>query len=77
MLRALFFIVVLLLLSAPVYSQFGPRDGTNLTPIDLQRIKVGDEAPDFTLENIDGRAISLSAFRAKKNVILVFYRGHW
>jgi len=76
MLRALF-TVVLLLLSSPAYSQFGPKDTTSLPPTDLKRINIGDEAPDFTLENIDGRAISLSDFRAKKNVILVFYRGHW
>jgi len=48
-----------------------------LKPTDLERIKVGDTAPDFTLENLDGNRISLSDFQGKKNVILVFYRGQW
>jgi cytochrome oxidase Cu insertion factor (SCO1/SenC/PrrC family) len=66
----------LLFLSA-AYGQSGPRDGANLKPTDLDRVKVGDKAPDFTLENMDGKRISLSDFRGKKNVVLVFYRGHW
>jgi peroxiredoxin len=40
-------------------------------------VKAGQPAPDFTLENFDGKSISLSDFRGKKNVVLVFYRGHW
>ncbi len=60
-----------------VYAQLGPKDGGNLNPTDLARIKVGDKAPDFTLENMDGKKISLSGFRGKKKVVLVFYRGHW
>lgn len=59
------------------YAQIGPKDGANLKPTDLERIKLGDKAPDFTLENIDGAKISLSDFRGIKNVVLVFYRGHW
>jgi peroxiredoxin len=48
-----------------------------LKPTDLDRVKAGQPAPDFTLENFDGKSISLSDFRGKKNVVLVFYRGHW
>jgi len=48
-----------------------------LPAADLARVKVGQSAPDFRLENIDGQRISLSEFRGKKNVLLVFYRGHW
>ena len=59
------------------YGQLGPNDGANLKPTDLARVKVGDKAPDFTLENIDGKKISLSGFAGKKNLVLVFYRGHW
>jgi len=55
----------------------GPKDGANLKPIELDRVKVGDAAPDFTLENMDGKRVSLSDFRGKKNVVLVFYHGHW
>jgi cytochrome oxidase Cu insertion factor (SCO1/SenC/PrrC family) len=57
--------------------QLGPKDEPNLKPTDLERVKVGDKAPHFTLEEIDGKKISLSAFKGKKNVVLVFYRGRW
>jgi cytochrome oxidase Cu insertion factor (SCO1/SenC/PrrC family) len=40
-------------------------------------IATGDLAPDFTLEDQDGRAHSLSAQRGKQPVVLVFYRGYW
>jgi cytochrome oxidase Cu insertion factor (SCO1/SenC/PrrC family) len=55
----------------------GPKDGLDLPPADLDRVKAGSLAPDFTLESKDGHAVTLSDFRGKKNVILVFYRGHW
>jgi cytochrome oxidase Cu insertion factor (SCO1/SenC/PrrC family) len=58
------------------HAQLGPKDGAT-KPTDLERVKAGDAAPDFTLENMDGKKITLSDFRGKKNVILVFYRGHW
>jgi cytochrome oxidase Cu insertion factor (SCO1/SenC/PrrC family) len=61
----------------PAWAQLGPKDGANLPPTDLDRIKVGQPAPDFTLENIDGKQVSLSDFRGKKSVVLVFYRGQW
>jgi peroxiredoxin len=34
---------------------------------------VGDLAPDFTLSNQNGEPVTLSDFRGKKNVVLVFY----
>ncbi|MBM4297874.1 MAG: redoxin domain-containing protein [Deltaproteobacteria bacterium] len=58
-------------------AQLGPKDGANLSATDLDRVKVGQPAPDFTLTNMDGKRISLSDFRGKKSVVLVFYRGHW
>ncbi len=36
-------------------------------------IKVGDEAPDFTLSSNTGENITLSQFSGKRNVILFFY----
>ena len=38
--------------------------------------KVGDVAPDFTLKYFDGsdlKAVKLSDYRGKKNVVLAFY----
>lgn len=40
-------------------------------------VEVGDPAPDFTLPDARGTPVTLSSFRGKKNVLLIFYRGHW
>jgi len=55
----------------------GPHDGHDLPAVDLERVSVGDTAPDFTLESFQSGVITLSNFRSQKNVLLVFYRGHW
>jgi hypothetical protein len=55
----------------------GPRDGHDLAPTDLERVAVGTIAPDFSLHTIAGDTFTLSALRGAKNVVLVFYRGHW
>ncbi len=57
--------------------QLGPKDGAGLAATDLERVKVGTEAPDFTLEDQDGKPVTLSSYRGKKSVVLVFYRGYW
>ncbi len=56
---------------------FGPADGLDLAPTDLERVAVGTEAPDFTLESYAGAPETLSGYRGRQNVVLVFYRGHW
>ena len=66
-----------ILIAAAASPQLGPKDGAGLPASDLQRVKIGQAAPDFTLENIDRKPVSLSDFRGNKNVLLVFYRGHW
>jgi cytochrome oxidase Cu insertion factor (SCO1/SenC/PrrC family) len=43
------------------------------SPVPPPKIKVGDMAPDFTLEDQNGKKVSLSEFRGKKNVALAFY----
>ncbi len=37
------------------------------------KIKVGDQAPDFTLPDQKGQPVSLSSFVGKKDVVLYFY----
>ena len=58
-------------------AQSGPKEPAPQPATDLNRVKVGQPAPDFTLEDSDGKAITLSDFRGKKSVVLVFYRGYW
>jgi len=36
-------------------------------------LKVGDEAPDFTLPDTNNKPVKLSDFRGKKNVVLAFF----
>jgi thioredoxin-dependent peroxiredoxin len=38
-------------------------------------LNVGDRAPTFTLADQDGNTVSLSDFKGKKRVILIFYPG--
>ena len=37
------------------------------------KIKVGEMAPDFTLQDQNGNKVSLHDFKGKKNVALAFY----
>lgn len=46
------------------------------SPSDLNRVKVGEPAPAFELTDADGKSRRLNEFRGK-DVVLVFYRGHW
>ncbi len=41
----------------------------------MSRAELNKPAPDFTLTDFRGQAISLSDFRNKRNVLLVFNRG--
>jgi peroxiredoxin len=41
------------------------------------KVKVGDPAPDFTLDAISGEKISLGQYRGKKNIILSFVPAAW
>ena len=36
-------------------------------------VKKGNKAPDFSGKNQDGKAVKLSSFKAKKNIVLYFY----
>jgi len=55
----------------------GPVDGHDLPGVDLDRVQTGQMAPDFTLASLAGPPVTLSSFQGMKNVVLVFYRGHW
>ena len=36
-------------------------------------LKVGDAAPEFALNDTDGKTVKLSDFKNKKSVVLAFY----
>jgi hypothetical protein len=41
-------------------------------------LRVGQQAPDFTLAGVDGSAVTLSQLRqGQRAVVLIFYRGYW
>lgn len=39
-------------------------------------VKVGDQAPNFNLRNVDGRMVSLAALEGQKGAIIVFTCNH-
>lgn len=74
---AAFALFVVASVEAQVAPRLGPVDSAGLPALDTTRVAVGTVAPDFTLEAKDGGTVTLSQFRGKKIVVLVFYRGHW
>ncbi|PWH16890.1 MAG: hypothetical protein DDG58_08975 [Ardenticatenia bacterium] len=43
----------------------------------MTHLRVGDEAPDFTLPSHLGKKVTLSDLRGSKNVVLVFFPLAW
>jgi peroxiredoxin len=41
----------------------------------MPKLHIGDEAPDFILNDINGKKVSLQSFRNIKNVLIVLNRG--
>ena len=41
----------------------------------MAQIELNTPAPDFTLTDYEGNEVSLSQFRGKQHVLLVFNRG--
>jgi len=42
-----------------------------------EALKIGDQAPDFTLPNAEGKEVQLSKLLEKGPVVLTWYRGSW
>jgi peroxiredoxin len=62
--RKLRFLVLATAAASALLSQINPPK---------TQLKVGDEAPDFTLPSTTGQPVKLSDFRGKKNVVLAFF----
>lgn len=43
----------------------------------IDKLKVGDLAPDFTLPTHNEGELNLAWYRGRKNVVLAFYPGDW
>ena len=74
--RILFLIATLIVSSSGVLAQGTPPPAPAATPRPTPAplaLKVGDEAPDFTLPATDGTKVHLADFRGKSNVVLAFY----
>ncbi len=61
-------IPLVLLAATSAISMFGQQVAPPKT-----QLKVGDEAPDFTLPSTTGAQVKLSDFRGKKTVVLAFF----
>ncbi len=59
---------------APSQSSVTPSTGVAGRRSPLQ---VGEMAPDFTLEDQQGRKVTLSSAEGEMPSVLVFYRGYW
>ncbi|MEM7299373.1 MAG: peroxiredoxin-like family protein, partial [Bacteroidota bacterium] len=46
-------------------------------PANVLKLKVGDQAPDFTLKNAVGTTVGLYQLLKTNRVVLTFYRGTW
>jgi peroxiredoxin len=57
--------VLLIAAACSALAQAPPQGSTTL--------KVGDMAPDFTLPSTQGKPVTLSDYRGKKNVVLAFF----
>ena len=57
---------------------FGVFVAARNIPSSATALRVGQQAPDFTLATADGKQLTLSQLRqGKRAVLLIFYRGYW
>jgi peroxiredoxin Q/BCP len=41
------------------------------------KVEIGKPAPDFSLQDQDGNMVTLSEYKGKRHVLLIFVRGDW
>lgn len=64
--KSIFCLAITILLSLAVFAQQTPKSPST-------HLKVGDAAPDFTLNDTEGKTVKLSDYKGKKSVVLAFY----
>lgn len=50
-------------------------DQTSGKHLKMSKVQVNTEAPDFILNDFNEKEISLTSYRNKKNILIVFNRG--
>ncbi|WP_022668690.1 peroxiredoxin [Desulfospira joergensenii] len=63
-----------------VSNAFGGKifDPGHLKPVDSKlKVKIGQQAPDFSLKSLSGQTVTLSQYRGKKNVLISFVPAAW
>ena len=66
MMKTFLILALTLAFAVSAFAQSAPKPPqTNL--------KVGDNAPEFVLNDTDGNTVKLSDFKGKKSVVLAFY----
>jgi peroxiredoxin len=63
--------LILASLCVIAFASFAFAQGTPKAP--ETKLKVGDKAPDFELNDTAGKTVKLSDFKGKKAVVLAFY----
>ena len=77
-LRGLAGVVLLLVtLAQASLSQSYTRGSTVADTKRIEPVRNGEEAPDFTLEDLQGNPVTLSEAKGKTATVVVFYRGYW
>jgi cytochrome oxidase Cu insertion factor (SCO1/SenC/PrrC family) len=61
------------------FAAAGPAQtqGTADRPAQAAIVKVGEQAPDFSLPASDGNTYHLADLKGKKRLVLVIFRGVW
>jgi hypothetical protein len=54
---------------------FALKQPSGITGVFMAAKLIATSAPDFTLSDVQGRAVRLADYRGKANVVLVFNRG--
>ena len=70
-------VVLLVTLAQASLSQSYTRSSTVDDAKRIEPVRNGEEAPDFTLEDLQGNTVTLSDARGKTATVVVFYRGYW
>jgi cytochrome oxidase Cu insertion factor (SCO1/SenC/PrrC family) len=69
--------VFALALSACSHPPQPVKERTDLPSARNTPVGVGEQAPEFTLEDQSHQKVTLSLARGERPVVLVFYRGYW